>query len=414
MPDYFLTIRPKNLGQQVSSKLYLMKIAFAFTWLFNPNVGGTERVTDLLTKELKKRGHKIYYIYSVKRESDTNFSNPADKTLFIPETTLLSEKGTEIFKEYVKKHNIDFVINQGGVMGTCRTFTHVPNGCKSITVVHFEPRYGLDSLFMEQMKLRNGTIIEKLKRIYRFFNYPARRQKLKQYLKHLYSYWGTHSDKVVLLSNRFTAQFKSICPDFPSGKLAAIPNPLSFPINRECSLKENIILWVGRMDFKQKRPDLMVEIWKKAHTMIPGWKLIMLGDGPALVSVKSMATGLPRIEFPGIQRSFPFFQKAKILCSSSSSSEGWGMVLTEAASQGAIPIAFDSYASVRDIITTESQLVKPYDTREYAEKLATIAKDESLMNDLREEGYHSSERYTVESIADKWEELFKSVISETK
>lgn len=389
-----------------------MKIAFAFTWLFNPNVGGTERVTDILAKELKKRGHKIYYIYSVKRESDSAFSNPADETLFIPETTLLSEKGTKIFQKYIIERGIDLVVNQGGVMGTCRTFTHVPNGCKSITVVHFEPKYGLDSLFMEQMKLRNRSIIEKLKRIYRLLNYPARHKKLGQYLHDLYSYWGKHSDKVVLLSDRFIAQFKSICPDFPSNELTAIPNPLSFPINRDCSLKENLILWVGRMDFRQKRPDLMVEIWKKAHTMMPGWKLIMLGDGPALVSVKSMATGLPRIEFQGIQQSLPYFQKAKILCSSSSSSEGWGMVLTEAASQGAIPIAFDSYASVRDIITTEIQLVKPYDTRKYAEKLATIAKEEALMNDLREEGFHSAERYTVESIADKWEELFKSLTSE--
>jgi|GEM_PF-1071217 len=390
-----------------------MKIAFAFTWLFNPNVGGTERVTDILTRELSKRGHTIYYIYSVKRDTDQSFDNPAEETFYIPEDVLLSDNGVQIFQKYIRAKGIDVVINQGGVMGTCRNFVNVPAGCKSVTTIHFDPRYGLDSLFMEQMRLRNRLALEKLKRIYRFFAFPIRRRQLKRYLNDLYTYWGTHCEKVVLLSDKFIPAFRSIAPGFPDEKLSAIPNPISFPVNKDCSEKRDIILWVGRMDFRQKRPDLMVEIWGKAHKMIPGWELIMLGEGPALDSVKDKAKGLPRIKFPGAKNSLPYYRISKILSSSSSSSsssEGWGMVLTEAASQGTVPIAFDSYASVRDIIGTEAQLVAPYDTLEYAKKIHCLATNETLLLDIREKGYETANRYSIESVVNRWEELLREII----
>ena len=39
-----------------------MNILFVNDSPFNPIVGGLERVTDVLAKEMKERGHNVYYL----------------------------------------------------------------------------------------------------------------------------------------------------------------------------------------------------------------------------------------------------------------------------------------------------------------------------------------------------------------
>ena len=39
-----------------------MKLLFVNNIPFNPIAGGIERVTDVLAKELIKRGHRVYYL----------------------------------------------------------------------------------------------------------------------------------------------------------------------------------------------------------------------------------------------------------------------------------------------------------------------------------------------------------------
>ncbi len=387
-----------------------MRIAFAFTWLFNPNVGGTERVTDLLARELAQRGHEIYYIYTVKRSSDSEYNYPTNNIYFIEERTFLSSQGELILCKYLIDNKIDVVINQGGLMGTCMNFANLPVSCKSLTVIHFDPHYGLDSLFGELSKLRNTSLSERVKRIYRVFAYPYRKRKLRDYLKALYSYWNEKSDRIVLLSNSYVPNFIGLCPNVCRDRLTAISNPVSFPISYNINNKSNIILWVGRMDFRQKRPDLMVKVWAKAFFKLPEWRLVMIGDGPMFDSVKNMSRGIPRIELHGRQLSQPYFESAKI-CASTSAIEGLPMTLLEAISQGAVPIAFDSYASVRDIIKNEEQLVTPYNIDEYVEKLVELADNMSLQESLRKKGYRIAECFSVKNIADNWEELLYSVIS---
>ncbi|MCM1457347.1 MAG: glycosyltransferase [Lachnoclostridium sp.] len=385
-----------------------MRIAFAFTWLFNPNVGGTERVTDLLAKELIRRGHCIHYIYTVKRPTDSDYKYPTDKICFIDESIFVSSKGKELLHRYLIDNEVDVVINQGGLMGTCKNFADLPSICKSVTVIHFDPKYGLDSLFSELFTLRNSSFAEKIKRIYRVFAYRSRKKTLKKYLNTLYSYWNCKSDKIVLLSKNYIPDFSKLCPGLYKDKLTAISNPISFPISNNENSKENIILWVGRMDFRQKRPDLMVKIWAKSYSKLPGWKLVMIGGGPMFDSVKKMSKNVPQIELHGQQLSRPYYEKAKI-CVSSSATEGLPMTLLEAISQGAVPIAFDSFASIHDIIQSDKQLVTPFDINEYVEKLTELACNLEMQEEARANGYEVAERFSLKNIGDEWEKLLYSI-----
>lgn len=58
---------------------------------------------------------------------------------------------------------------------------------------------------------------------------------------------------------------------------------------------------------------------------------------------------MERVVFTGWQDPESFYRDASILCLTSDF-EGWGMVLTEAMTFGAVPVAFNSYAAITDII----------------------------------------------------------------
>lgn len=292
-------------------------------------------------------------------------------------------------------------------MGSCMTFVRTPDNCKCYTTIHFNPQYGLEGLFSNLARLRNNSLIEHLKRIYRIFDYRNRKHDLANYLRNLYTYWGENCNNVVLLSPRFSQTFKDICPNFPTEKISTIPNPLSFTVSTNIQPKEKIILWVGRMDFRQKRPDLMIKVWKKTYKHLPDWKVVMIGGGEEFRQVQKLAAGIPRLELLGAQPSKPWFEKAAIHCLTSSF-EGWGMVLTEALSQGVVPIAFDSFESLHDILESPHQLVEPFDTKQYASKLIALAKDESLRTQLQTAGLAHAKSFEVETIVNQWETLFKA------
>lgn len=92
-----------------------------------------------------------------------------------------------------------------------------------------------------------------------------------------------------------------------------------------------------------------------------------------------------------------------------STHEGFGMVLIEAMSKGCIPMAFDSFSTVRDIIKDDRQLVSPFSLKEYAQKLMGIMKDSELRRELACSGYQNVINFKIDKVVDRWEMLFNSL-----
>lgn len=61
-------------------------------------------------------------------------------------------------------------------------------------------------------------------------------------------------------------------------KVIAIPNPVSFNSNHCTRSKEQEILYVGRIDFYQKKIDILLQIWKNIFNKYPDWKLTIVGE----------------------------------------------------------------------------------------------------------------------------------------
>lgn len=380
-----------------------MNICFTYPFTFHPFAGGIERVTHMLATELNKRGHRIFYL-------NYNHNTKYDKFIFPATVSYINENLEKTvrlreYQKFLKDNDIHVVINQGGTMGSCILFCQTGNPkIKCITTIHNTPWLNYKVLFSELIILRDQTLLEQFKRIYRIFAYPSRKLSLKKYLKCTYSYLSDNSNYVCLLSSRFIPELKRIVP-ISNEKLIAIGNPID-KIEPITSKKEKIVLFIARMELNQKRPDRMIKIWKKIAYSMPDWKLIMIGNGRGLEMIKMKAKGVPNIFFESNTNPDEFYRRGAILCMTSDY-EGWGMVLTEAMSYGVVPMAFSSFASVHDLLLDDRQKVMPFSIKEYASKLKYLMDNSSLRSELIDQGYKIVNRFSVDNVVNQWENLIK-------
>lgn len=381
-----------------------MNIAFCYPTGFNPERGGIERVTSLLANEFANRGHRVHFLHN----KAINLAYPSNVTVsMFPEVDYSRETNKKWFHQYLEDHDIDIVINQCGPFGDSILYCDTPSHVKRISVIHSTPNINLNCLFSEVSRLRvNPDIKEYIKRIGRVIIYPwIRYTTTKNYRNH-YQWLSDNTDSLILLSKRYLPELQSLYPG-TFNNLNFIGNPCSFDICKD-NIKENIVLWVGRMDI-EKQPEAMVKIWQKCNTT--NWKLVMLGEGPLMNDIKNRVRNIDNIELPGFKDSLLYYKQAKILCMTSGH-EGFPMVLNEAMSQGCIPMAFQSFESVKDLITDVRQLSKPFSINEYASKLDRLMHNNSLQATLKNNSYQIVENYSVRKIADKWEELFSKLTTE--
>lgn len=91
--------------------------------------------------------------------------------------------------------------------------------------------------------------------------------------------------------------------------------------------------------------------------------------------------------------------------------EGWGLVLTEAMSLGCIPIAFNSFESVYDIIDNEKNgfIIPHFKVKSYIKTLQLLMEDEALCNKISNNAVTKSKKYLIENIGKQWEGLIHEI-----
>lgn len=386
-----------------------MNILFLYIRMFHPCRGGIERVTDLLCKEFKKNGHNVFYLNSVCDEELLDYAYPASLTFF-PNSSVTEEKENGLFyREFLERNNIDIVINQDpysyyNLCAYSKGLEHI----HTISVIHTNPLFIYGHLGQLTLRLRDNSLIEKIKRIARIIKIPYLKHKYLCKLRETYEGCFRNSDFVCLLSAKFLPELEKIeLSNFDLNRVIAIPDPNTYPRQASLPEKKKQILYVGRITWFQKRVERLIPIWNKLYRKYPDWELVIVGDGPQRMELEAKSKKLENIKFVGFQDPATYYKEARILCLTSDS-EGWGMVLSEAMTFGTIPIAFNSYASVTDIIEDGKTglLVRPFSIRQFANKLQTLMADEELRMRMSEACEQSVHRFDIQNIANCWENVF--------
>lgn len=393
-----------------------MTLLFTYITPFHPERGGIGRVTDSLTREFLRRGYKVHYlIYDSAITIHHEYDYPAPLT-YLPSRELLSEENITFYQHYLQEHAIDVVINQSGNFSDSALWLRTGNpSVKVISVLHSTPWVAYKRLWNTNLSLRNDSMVEKFKRIARILLYPRIKRQYRDSREGQFRMLLPATAKVCMLSRHFYRELSEICPGYED-KYCAIPNPNSFVDTQVADItldsKKKQLLFIGLFS-AEKAVDRLVKIWGKLYRQHPDWHLVIVGDGPKpIVSrLHGMAAKMEHIEFVGFQSPLPYLKESRIFCMTSNY-EGWGMVLTEAMQCGAVPIAFQSFASVTDIIhhDTNGILVPPFDMDCYARELSTLMSNPDKLDRLAQQAMCYVKRFSVSNVVDQWEGLFDTLV----
>ena len=382
-----------------------MNIVFAYPTGLNPQKGGVERITDIIAEILLKRGYTIFYL-NWKREQD-NYEYPVP-VIDLPSSNLEDPNNLEVYNRFLKENRIDVIINQHGLYEGTYFLSQVKvQNVKIISVLHSDPFGYYNHLFADLMTLRDSSIKEKVKRVARFFLYRKVKKIIHRSLVNHYTFIQEHPQYVCLLSESYKERLEEYC-DLPDNYFISIPNPNTYENIEIIPHKEPILLFVGRLDNRSKKLFTLIDIWYRLCKLYPQWKLIIVGDGPDKDVLINKAKDISNIEFKGYQDPREYYEKASIFCMTSIF-EGFPMCLTEAMQFGCVPIAFDSFSAVYDIIKPgeTGELVKSFDKKEYVGKLIHLIDDETYRKKLSKNAFQYVKRYDIANILPKWIELIE-------
>lgn len=198
-------------------------------------------------------------------------------------------------------------------------------------------------------------------------------------------------------------------------KVAVMPNPLTWEPEKVVPSKSKVILAVGRMDvWYCKGFDILLKAWGNLANTYPDWNLRLVGAGHKenIAYLKSLVLNVSNVEFiPYIKGIKEEYCTAEIFVLSSRY-EGFGLVLTEAMSQGCACIACDYNGRQSEIITNnETGLICEVGNQLMLEqKLKSLLDNDELRKRLQNNSIHALDRYRVDYISKLWEQLLQKCI----
>lgn len=383
---------------------------FFYNSTLDPLTGGIGRVSNVLAEYFESKGCKVYFL---SRVNDSSYKEQRQYYL-IDDREYLSKENIEYFKSFLINNKIDILINQSGMSQEASRLAYFAKELEIpvISVIHntligsiqnfssayydrFKKFHLQKVLFITDKRMVKGLILS----IYK--------QKYKNHYKELCN----KSSKVILLSKAFFAEIKFFTGSEYKYKLMDISNPVSFGTDYSILSdldKRKELLYVGVVNFSQKRVDLLLQIWEKVSIHYSDWNLKIVGEGVDFEKAKKLCIDmkLKNVSFMGFQNPQEYYKKASIFCMTSSF-EGFGIVLVEAMQHGAVPIAFNSYLSITDIIDDHKNgiLIPPFDIENYVKELSKLMVDKEYRDDLAKSAMEKSKKFSIDRIGKKWERL---------
>lgn len=380
-----------------------MNIAFMIRNI-DPTSGGTERVTFSIINKLQLLKYTCFYIFL---DKDYDKIDNAKKLNIGCKNNREKE---ECLFNFIKENNIKVLIIVNQIFQTKdyqRIFLRLKSNIdfKIIASLHAAPD---NWIFKDKWGLVTPKIFCKdlLKAcLYKLYN-PYKVRAIGMY---------NIADKYLLLSEAYIKVFKNVMNiNDISNKLIAITNP--FPFQHEsCNFnKENIVLIVARMDEYQKRIYIALKMWKQIEKKYPNWKLCIVGGGKDLSSYKNYAKKfkLKNITFEGHSNNVSYYYLKSKIFWMTSIWEGLPMTLIEAQQYGCICIAFNSFASITDVIQNNKNgyIIPNNNTQEFIKKTEFLIKNDLVTNNIiKSLNDNHNPKFTIDNIIKNWDKLLQSL-----
>lgn len=388
-----------------------MNILFITPYQASATQGGTERATVSIASGLSKfYGCRCFSAYG-------EYEGSEKEQCFVKEACYGSNNRIENLRKIIYDNSIDVVIDQGE-FSLVRGLRQIADefGCTIILAHHFQPGWEINNVTIKQyFKLwRQSRSASKLvKRTIVLLLFPLIRWKAIKNFHKLYYEGYQNADAVVLLCNGFIDSFAKFGRIADRSKFHIIPNSLSFDMffdKDKLNEKKHEVLIVSRLSDPPKKISVALKIWKEVtkHKEVADWTLTIVGNGPDEELYKSIIRKekISRVLMTGRKNPVPYYKNASLFMMTSIS-EGWGLTLTEAQQFGVVPIAFNTYESVTDIITNNDSgfIIPKGDIESYVRKMLFLMNNDQKRIQVAKEAINSSHRFENKTISARWYEL---------
>ena len=313
-------------------------IAFYHKNGFDSKSGGVQSVSLSLANEFRNRDYNVFLISEVQYDFDPERG--------INHVVLTNNRkwSLSLVKELIAENKIELVINQEGLSNRAKkdmlkVFT--TNHCRLVSFIHNDPRAPIYDFTYKLFKNTNFLDVDLFRNIITFLYFLKHKSSYRDLVK--------YSSKTIVLAESYGLFISDKC-DLPVHKFDVIPNPVKYncSVNME---KQDIVLYVGRLNISQKRVDTLLRIWGSVELENSESTLRLIGGGDDSNVLKGQAKnmGLTRVEFLGLKSPEEDYAVSKVLCLTSAF-EGFPLVLYEALKFVVVPIVFDTFSSAKDVI----------------------------------------------------------------
>lgn len=379
-------------------------------------LGGVEIVTCFLANRFVNEGHKVTILgFANAKNSIISKLDVRIKTYTLC-AFKFNKENVNFMRRVMFDENIQIVINQWGLPFTpLRVARKAAKGfgIKFISVYHNTPDMNgrLQSVETELLSCPNiiKYCILKMK-------YAALKVATASGMRYNYH----KSDRFMVLSPSFEYKFMNFTGIKKATKLLVQTNPVTIDnsnLEFDFNKKQKEILYVGRLDYNQKRVYRVIDTWSLLEKKFPEWRLTIVGDGVerSNLEMQVQQLRLERVSFEGFRQPLEYYKRASLLILTSEF-EGFPLVLAEAMSLGVVPIVYASYSAAYDIIKDGiNGILLPYDKDGFkahfmADKIFKIISQPRLLQEMSLVAIETSKNYSLDTISNSWNELFELLI----
>lgn len=387
--------------------------------------GGVERAVGNLARYFQQSGDVCFQAYVNAQNHDS--CDPVFRKQFV------IQKNLSLLKAFITEEAIDIVISNLMNKNNIKVLMPALNSFKIDTIntkycfyYHSFPGNELRCLppsflarrFWHLKGYRMNSLVSLIKSV----AITAFPNMIKSYLRKKYSRISDNESNLIVLSNSYKQDFATLVHVQPiPPQWCSISNALSFPSDTapEIRKKEKNVLIVARLEEDAKRLTKALDIWKQLTSTydISGWKLVIVGDGIDRPIYERIAAKrkIPGVVFEGRQNSLPYYLRSSVFMMTSAF-EGFPMTILETMQCGCVPIAFDTFSAIRDLIDdgVDGYVVENDCVEEYVRKLYDLMQNENLRMQMAENGMRSVQRFSVDNIMKQWYDLFDKMKTDNR